>query len=68
MVHSKERNKSLKINLKETQTLEILDKNFKTTVLKMLHKLKKPERPRSKGKSREQYMNKTKIPTKIEKL
>jgi len=38
--HSKEQCKSLETNLKETETLELLDKDFKTAVLNMLNKIK----------------------------
>lgn len=46
MAHSKEQNKSLETNVKETQALELLDKDFKITLLKMLNK--------TKGKRRDQ--------------
>ena len=36
MAHSKEHKKSLETDLKERQTLELLDKDVKTTVLNML--------------------------------
>lgn len=46
MAHSKEQNKSLETNVKETQALELPDKGFKITLLKMLNK--------TKGKHRDQ--------------
>ena len=36
MAHSKEHKKSLETDLKERQTMELLDKDVKTTVLNML--------------------------------
>lgn len=68
MVHSEEQNKCLETNLKETQALELLGKDFKTTNLKILNKLKGKHRPRPIGKPRKQNKNKMRISTKTQTL
>ena len=55
---------NIKINLnkkhscEETQLSDLLDKDFKTTILKMLKKLKKKYGKKSKGNQKKQYMHK----------
>lgn len=56
---SKPQNKSLETNLKETQTSELLDKDFKTTVLNRLNKNKGKQRDLRKPEK--QYMNKIRV-------
>lgn len=53
--HSKKQCKSLETKLKEIQTLELPDKDFKTTVLNILNKIKENRDLRKPGK---QHMNK----------
>lgn len=62
MAHSKEQNK-LTQNIHETQALDLLDKYFKTTVLKMLRNQMKAQ-----IESGRQSVNKMGISTKIWKL
>lgn len=40
LTHSKEHNKSMENTLEKTKILELLDKDFKATVLKMFKELK----------------------------
>lgn len=44
MTHSKDQNKSPKTVPEETQLSDLLDKDFKTTILYMLKKLKKKKK------------------------
>lgn len=43
MTHSKQHDKSTESNPKETKDADLLDKDFKTTILNMLNELKKTQ-------------------------
>lgn len=62
MTHSKQHDKSTESNPKETKDADLLDKDFKTTILNMFNEPK--ETDREIRKSGKRYMNKKRRSTK----